>query len=176
MSGRLVELEKLEAASSTGNTFALQLEALVTSTLLPQTPSASLKALLATLHSAISSISPLSPVSAREAAARIENVDIPWVGPVASSPIVGKGKEDSKWTLGWEKPSEIIIGGSWGVCGGYKKGKGEAGGVDMVIVMPEVCISLFRMFRPISLIIRSRLYFQPKTGCHSATSTNDLTI
>ncbi len=142
----LAEIEKLEAASSTGNTFALQLEALVDSTILPHTPPTSLKGILAALHSTISSISPLPAVSAREAAARLKNVDIPWVGPVAFSPVHGKGREDSKWTLGWEKPSEIIIGGSWGVCGGYKKGKGEAGGVDMVIVMPEVCISPFSAY------------------------------
>ena len=57
-------------------------------------------------------------------------------GPDELSPL--KGNTDVKWTLGWEKPAEVFFGGSWAVCGGYKKGKSEAGGVDMIVVIPKV--------------------------------------
>ncbi len=132
----LQEMDRLRASETTGsNTFALQLEALLSSTLLPTTPQASLKSLLLTIHSHILSLPVLPPLHPQEAAKR---TPMTFPGPEEFSPL-RKGA-DVKWTLGWEKPSEVFVGGSWAVCGGYKKGKGEMGGIDMVVVMPQVCL------------------------------------
>lgn len=133
----LAELETLQSAStsssSSSTSFTLQLSALLSSILLPTTPHPALKSLLTTLHSTITSLPHLEPISPK--AAR-KKVDIPLVAPEEFSAY----KADVKWTMGWEKPGEVFVGGSWGVVGGYKRGKGEMGGVNMVVVMPQVSL------------------------------------
>jgi U3 small nucleolar RNA-associated protein 22 len=126
------EMERLTSAAQTGNTFTLQLEALVASTLLPTTPHSGLKSLLAKVHDLVLGLPTLPAVSPRDAVKRTP--DIPFVGGEEWNPL----KSDVKWTLGWDKPAEVFVGGSWSVCGGYKKGKGVAGDVDLVVVMPSV--------------------------------------
>ena len=133
----LDEMDQLRAKEMTGsNTFTLQLEALLSSTLLPLTPPAALKSLLSSLHSHILSQPPLPPVRPREA---VHRTPMTFPGPEEFSPL-RKGA-DVQWTLGWEKPSEVIVGGSWPVCGGYRKRKGEVGGIDIVVVMPQVSLA-----------------------------------
>jgi U3 small nucleolar RNA-associated protein 22 len=123
-------LEELDTLSSTSSaSFNLQLSALLQSTLLPTTPHSTLKELLTTLHSSINSISPSEPVAPREG---IKKVGLPAISPREFLP------RKVNWTVGYAKPSEVFVSGSWSVVGGYKKGKGEQGGVDMVLVMPEV--------------------------------------
>lgn len=126
------EMERLKSAAETGNTFTLQLEALVSSTLLSTTPQPELKAILAKIHDLILGMPELAPLSPRDALKRTP--DVPFVGGPEWNPL----ESDVKWTLGWEKPAEVFVGGSWSVCGGYKKGKGVAGDVDLVVVMPTV--------------------------------------
>ncbi|ORX40762.1 Nrap protein [Kockovaella imperatae] len=132
------ELETLrQTESSGGNTFALQLDALLTSTLLSKTPPAGLKDLLATIHSHIMSLHSLPALLPPKACKRFGQA-IPFPGPDVFHPLK---RADVKWTLGWEKPEEVIIGGSWGVCGGYRKGKKEMGDVNVVAVMPAALFS-----------------------------------
>lgn len=126
------EMDRLRSAQDTGNTFALQLEALVSATLLPTTPAPALKTLLSRIHDFILAMPSLPAVAPARAAERTP--DIPFPAGEAWSPL----KQDVKWTLGWEKPAEVFVGGSWSVCGGYKKGKGVMGDVDLVVVMPSV--------------------------------------
>jgi U3 small nucleolar RNA-associated protein 22 len=126
------ELDRLRSAQETGNTFTLQLEDLVSRTLLPVAPHAGTKDLLSKLHDLILGLPTLAPVSPREAMKRTK--DIPWAGGKEWSPT----RESVNWTLGWEKPGEVFVGGSWAVVGGYKRGKGMAGDVDLVVVMPKV--------------------------------------
>lgn len=128
------ELDRLHAAHDAGNTFTLQLEALLASTLLPQAPHPALKALLSRIHDLILSLPPLPGVSPKQAVKRTG--EIPFPGGAEWSPLIGE--REVKWTLGWEAPGEVVVGGSWGVCGGYKKGKGAMGGVDLAVVMPQV--------------------------------------
>ncbi|WRT70438.1 uncharacterized protein IL334_007436 [Kwoniella shivajii] len=134
------EMEKLRSVEQSGGTsFTLQLSALLESTLLSTTPHPSLKGLLSTIHSSIIGLPSLPGLSPLKAIKRIgDGVKIPFPGGDQWEPT----KENVKWTLGWEKPEEIIIGGSWGVVGGYKKGKGEAGEVDLVVIMPSNLFSL----------------------------------
>ncbi|OCF40806.1 hypothetical protein I317_05418 [Kwoniella heveanensis CBS 569] len=137
----LEEMEALKSVESSGGTsFSLQLSALLNSTLLPTTPAPVLKALLSSLHSTILSLPTLSPLPPAKAYKRIAKGAINAV----TVPSIGEGldqwdpvKNDVKWTLGWDKPEEIVVGGSWGVVGGYKKGKGEVGNIDLVVVMPS---------------------------------------
>lgn len=126
------ELERLRSAQETGNTFTLQLEDLVARTLLPITPHPGTKDLLSRLHDLILGMPPLEAVSPKEALKRTP--DLPFVGGKEWSPLKGA----VQWTLGWEKPAEVFVGGSWTAAGGYKKGKGVAGDVDLVVVMPSV--------------------------------------
>lgn len=148
------EIDRLQAAHDAGNTFTLQLEALLSSTLLKQTPSPQLKALLAAVHDLVLSLPPLPGVSPKQAVKRTG--EIPFPGGVEWSPLKG----EVQWTLGYEKPQEVFIGGSWPVCAGYKKGKGQAGGVDMVVVMPPVS--------PTNSVVRAALIRRtcspPRTG------------
>ncbi|RXK39464.1 hypothetical protein M231_03297 [Tremella mesenterica] len=111
------------------NTFSLQLSALISSTILPQTQS--LKSLLSKIHDIILSLPSLPVVSPERAIRRLGKMTMP---PVAPDEFVAK---DVKWGLGWETPVEILLGGSWSVCGGYKTAKGEMGDVDLVLIMPE---------------------------------------
>ncbi|TYJ58527.1 hypothetical protein B9479_000736 [Cryptococcus floricola] len=136
----VAELEQLRHVEDTGGaTFSLQLSELLESTLLPTTPHPALKSLLSAVHGKILGLSSLEAVAPIKASKRLGKTKMPIVGPEEFSPLK-KGK-DIKWTLGWEKPEEIVIGGSWGVVGGYKKGKGEMGGVDLVVVMPSSMFS-----------------------------------
>lgn len=125
-------LEELDTlTSSTSTSFNLQLSALLSSTLLPQSPHSSLKDLLTSLHSMINSI----PASAKGGVVPkdgIRKLGLPTLSPPEFFP------KKVNWTLGYDKPAEVFVGGSWSVAGGYKTGKGEQGGVDMVLVMPEV--------------------------------------
>ncbi|WVQ80672.1 hypothetical protein IAT38_002777 [Cryptococcus sp. DSM 104549] len=131
----LSEMEALRNAKETGGTtFSLQLSELLSSTLHSTTPHPALKDLLSAIHSTLLALPTLPGLTPAKAAKRLGAVKVPFVGLEEYSP-VGKGK-DVNWTLGWEKPAEILVGGSWGVVGGYKKGKGEMGGVDLVVVMP----------------------------------------
>ena len=71
---------------------------------------------------------------------RLQPVKIPFTHP---SPV---NETEPKWKLGWEKPTELFVAGSWGVVGGYKREKKKVGGkwevgvgkVDLAILMPDV--------------------------------------
>jgi U3 small nucleolar RNA-associated protein 22 len=123
-------LEELDTlSSSTSTSFNLQLSALLSSTLIPQTPHSSLKTLLTEIHTAINAIPDGQAVAPKDG---IRAVGLPIISPPEFYP------RKVNWTVGYENPSEVFVGGSWSVAGGYKRGKGEQGGVDMVITMPEV--------------------------------------
>jgi U3 small nucleolar RNA-associated protein 22 len=123
----LDELDTLSSSSSAA--FNLQLSALLQSTLLPTTPHSSLKTLLTDLHGLINSIPSSEPVAPKEG---IKKVGLPIISPAEFLP------RKVNWTVGYEQPKEVFVSGSWSVVGGYKVGKGEQGGVDMVLVMPDV--------------------------------------
>lgn len=131
----LAELDELRAAESAGGmTFALQLETLLSSTLLSQVPAPALKDLLGAVHDLVHALPSLPAVSPKKADARLGKGSIPFPGPASLSPLKG----EPKWTLGFTPPAEVVVGGSWAVCGGYKQGKGKAGNVDIVVMMPQV--------------------------------------
>lgn len=132
----------LLASSASNSSFDLQVDALVSSTILSKTADPSLSTLLASLHSHILALPHLPSLSPAKAAKRLKGFRIPFTGPQEYNPIRGDINESEmpNWVLGWDKPEEIFIGGSWGVVGGYKKAKGEAGGVDLVVIMPNVSI------------------------------------
>jgi U3 small nucleolar RNA-associated protein 22 len=124
-------LDELDTLSSTSSaSFTLLLSALLSSTLLPTSPHSSLKTLLTTLHSTINSITRVEPLAPKEG---LKKVGVP--STVSPTEFVPK---KVNWTVGYERPVEVFVSGSWSVAGGYKTGKGEQGGVDMVLVMPEV--------------------------------------
>ncbi|GMK59457.1 hypothetical protein CspeluHIS016_0800630 [Cutaneotrichosporon spelunceum] len=130
----LAELDELRAAESAGGTtFALQLESLLSSTLLSPVPATALKGLLGAVHDLVHALPALPAVSPRKAEARLGKGSIPFPGPAALSPLKG----EPKWTLGFTAPAEVVVGGSWAVCGGYKAGKGRAGNIDIVVMMPQ---------------------------------------
>lgn len=129
----------LHSSSSSSNTFNLQLSALLESTLLPTTPNPALSNLLTTLHDTLLSLPSIDPLSPAKALKQLKG-KIPEIAPAELRINRGKGKGKAKevqWKLGFEKPSEVFVGGSWSVCGGYKKGKGVEGDVELVVVMPE---------------------------------------
>jgi hypothetical protein len=130
-------LDELDTLSSTSSAaFTLQLSALLQSTLLPTTPHSTLKTLLTDLHGVINSIPSSEPVAPKEG---IKKVGLPSISPAEFIP------RKVNWTVGYDKPKEVFVSGSWSVVGGYKVGKGEQGGVDMVLVMPDVR-PLFTLF------------------------------
>lgn len=88
---------------------------------------------MTSLHSSILALPSLPGLSPQAAQARLKPTQIPFPPPTQSV----------QWTLGFEPPSEIFVCGSWGVLGGYKRGKrGQVGGVDLAIMMPEVCCAV----------------------------------
>lgn len=126
-------LDELDTLSSTSSAaFTLQLSALLQSTLLPTTPHSTLKTLLTDLHGVINSTPSSEPITPKEG---IKKVGLPSISPAEFLP------RKVNWTVGYDKPKEVFVSGSWSVVGGYKVGKGEQGGVDMVLVMPDVCPS-----------------------------------
>lgn len=135
-------LEELDTlSSSTSTSFNLQLSALLSSTLLPQAPHSSLKTLLTEIHGLINSIPDGKPVNPKEG---IKKIGLPTISPEEFYP----GKVN--WTVGFQNPGEVFVGGSWSVVGGYKRGKGEQGGVDLVLVMPEVSAASIIISRSMS--------------------------
>lgn len=123
----LDELDTLSSSSSAA--FNLQLSALLQSTILPTTPHSTLRDLLTELHGLINSIPSSESIPPKEG---IKKIGLPTISPVEFLP------RKVNWTVGYEKPTEVFVSGSWSVVGGYKVGKGEQGGVDMVLVMPDV--------------------------------------
>ena len=139
----LDELDTLSSSSSAA--FNLQLSALLQSTLLPTTPHSTLKTLLTELHGLINSIPSSEPVPPKEG---IKKVGLPTISPAEFVP------RKVNWTVGYEKPQEVFVGGSWSVASGYKVGKGEQGGVDMVLLMPDVrCLIICSLSIPSSYAI-----------------------
>lgn len=132
----LSEMEALRRAEETGGTtFSLQLSELLEASLLPTAPHAALKDLLTAIHSRILGMPAIESLHPAKAIKRI-GIKVPFPGPAEFSPL--KNGKEIKWTLGWAKPEEVVIGGSWSVVGGYKKEKGEMGGIDLVVAMPHV--------------------------------------
>ena len=130
----LQEMDQLRSGEATGDKgFTLKLEAILKSTLLPPIPQSSLKSLLSAIHTHIFSLPALPALRPEEAALR-PPMDFP--GSSTLSPF-NQGAE-VKWLLGWDTPSEVYIGGSWAVCGGYDKCKGRMGDIDIIVVMPRV--------------------------------------
>ena len=165
------ELDELhQAEASGGNTFSLQLEALLGSTLLPKTPHSGLKALLAAIHSHIMALPPLEALRPRKAVKRLGET-IPFPGPDEFNPLK---RSDIKWTLGWERPEEVLIGGSWGACGGYRKGKKEMGDINVVVTMPAVgsYLSLWsHILTTFSLSSRRRIEWTIDTSTSASTTS-----
>lgn len=161
----LAELDELrEAESSGGTTFSLQLDTLLSSTLLSSTPAPALKTLLGAVHDLVHGIPSLPAVSPREADERLGKGKIPFPGPKRLSPLSG----EPKWTLDFTAPGEVFVAGSWAVCGGYKRAKGVAGNIDLVVVMPEVRLSDDAKLMP-------RTCSLPKTAQLTDTFTSALT-
>lgn len=164
----LAELDELRAAeASGGNTFSLQLDALLSSTLLPSTPSAQLKGLLGAVHDLVHALPSLPALSPPKAVARLaKGSQKGKAEAVPFPPGLELDLAEVQWKLGFEPPAEVFVGGSWAVCGGYKKGKGEAGGVDVVVVIPQVG------YRMIEQELTPRPCFQQRTAQRTATSTS----
>ncbi|KAL7418605.1 U3 snoRNP protein [Cryptotrichosporon argae] len=127
----LSELDALHPSS--GTAFSLQLTALLDSTLLPN-PHAALRTLLSAAHDLVLALPALPGVGPRKAAKRAGGLG--WVGPEKLWPT-----DETKWTLGWDTPAEVLIGGGWGVVGGRKMGKGKMGPIDLIVVMPSAMFS-----------------------------------
>lgn len=136
----LKELDELrDAEASGGNTFSMQLEELLGSALLSTTPAAGLKTLLGAVHDLVHALPEMTPVAPKKAIKKVPGVPFP--GPKALLPMA----EEVQWKLGFEKPTEVLVAGSWPVVGGYKKAKGEEGNIDIVVMMPPVslcCVSI----------------------------------
>lgn len=129
----LKELDELrDAEASGGNTFSMQLDELLGSALLSTTPAAGLKTLLGAVHDLVHSLPEMAPVAPKKAIKKVPGVPFP--GPKALLPTA----EEVQWKLGFEKPTEVLVAGSWPVVGGYKKAKGEEGNIDIVVMMPSV--------------------------------------
>lgn len=87
---------------------------------------------------------PLPALPVRAAAQRLAPVRIPFARP---SPLDAPAGEEPRWTLGWERPKEAFVCGSWGVVGAYKRGikrraegknEVEVSRVDVAVTMPDV--------------------------------------
>lgn len=107
----------------------------------PAPASTALKNILTTIHAHLNAMPVLPALSVEAAVQRLAPLRIPFPSP---SPL-DVGGRDVKWQLGWEKPKEVLVCGSWPVLGGYRKGrkvKGskevEVGAVDLGIIMPDV--------------------------------------
>ena len=100
----------------------------------PPPPASTLSNLLTSLHTHILSLPTLAPLPVDSAIQRLSPHVIPFVHPAPTSKSV-------KWTLGWEKPSEILICGDWSLMGHHRRGKKdgvvELNAIDMAVVMPD---------------------------------------
>lgn len=167
----LSEMEALRHVEETGGaTFSLQLSELLESSLLPTAPHAALKDLLTAIHSRILGMSVVESLHPAKAIKRI-GIKVPFPGPAEFSPL--KNSKEIKWTLGWAKPEEIFIGGSWSVVGGYRKEKREMGGIDLVVAMPHVS-RLHRVRQFTDRIYRA--YLHQKIGLITDISTSECSI
>ena len=132
----LAEMDALRSADVQGGTaFSLQLDAFLTGAILPASSSPSLKSLLSSLHDLILALPPIPLQTPRKAINHLKLAPFALPCPSEFDPLK---EAEVKWGLGWEQPEEVFVGGSWGVVGGYKRGKGSAGAIDMVAVLPSV--------------------------------------
>lgn len=129
----LKELDELrDAEAKGGNTFSMQLDELLNSTLLSSTPAAGIKTLLGAVHDLVHSLPEIAPSAPKKALKKVR--DVPFPGPKALHLLT----EEVQWKLGFEKPTEVLVAGSWPVVGGYRKAKGAEGNIDIVVAMPPV--------------------------------------
>ncbi len=121
-----------------------QINALLQSTLLQPTstskPPPGLTSFLTSIHTHLLSLPSLPPLPLKMAVQRLQPVKIPFTKPSPMS------EKEPAWKLGWEKPTEVFVAGSWGVVGGYKREKKKVGSkwevgvgkVDLAVLMPDV--------------------------------------
>ena len=117
-----------------------QIDALLPNVRPKYSRSAPLDKILHSLHSLLNTIKPISPrhplEASRELQAKGKGIAVPYPLPLPT--------EDTNWKVSFEKPSEIVLVGSWPNKLSVKPKDGEKFGVDVGVVMPEVSIELLR--------------------------------
>ncbi|KAK7689479.1 hypothetical protein QCA50_007271 [Cerrena zonata] len=115
------------------SSFKLQIDALLPNVRPKYTRSTPLDKFLHSLHAflnTLKSIPAQHPLEAsKELLSKGKGVAIPYPLPLPT--------EDTNWKVSFEKPSEILLAGSWPTKLSVKSKDGERFGVDVGVVMPE---------------------------------------
>ncbi|KAF7308582.1 Mannose-6-phosphate isomerase [Mycena chlorophos] len=117
------------------NTFKLQIDALLPNVRPKESRIPPLDHFLSDLHAVLSSLSPVAPQHPLDAARKLikKGVAVPYAMPQPT--------QETNWKVAFEKPSDILVVGSWAnkIC---VKGKDQVKfGVDLAVEMPS---SLFQ--------------------------------
>lgn len=93
------------------------------------------------LYTFLTSLPPRSPTHPLEAARALQKqgINVPYPIPQPS--------EGVKWTVAFERPSEINVVGSWPNKIGVKAASGPAWMVDLALEMPAVRVPAFSQIR-----------------------------
>lgn len=112
------------------NSFKLQLDALLPTVTPKQSHLPPLEKCLFELHSILTKLPPISPNLPLAAAAplKTQGVSVPWPTPVPTA--------EAKFKVGFEKPADIKVTGSWANKLSVMAKDGEGFNVDLAVTMP----------------------------------------
>ncbi|KAL7284370.1 hypothetical protein ACG7TL_001660 [Trametes sanguinea] len=127
------ELRKIKDATDLyrSTSFKLQIDALLPNVRPKYTHAQPLEAFLMSLHKllmGLPSVSPQHPLHASRALSQ-KGIAVPYVRPLPT--------EDTNWKVSFEKPSEIVLGGSWATKTAVKAKDGAKYEVDVAVEMPS---------------------------------------
>lgn len=85
------------------------------------------------LHKLLTDLPPVSPQHPLQASKTLskQGIDVPYVRPLPT--------EETNWKVSFEKPSEILLAGSWATKTAVKAKDSAPFMADLAVEMPSVC-------------------------------------
>lgn len=146
-------------------TFICQIDALLPNVRPKPSRIAPLEHFLHTLHGFLMNLPPVSPQHPLDGSRRLlkKKVAVPYSLPLPT--------EDTKWKVGFEKPSDITLVGSWANKVSVKANDHIPFGVDLAVEMPNVSRPPLT-FSP-ELMYFARPFFKRKITSMAVSSKNE---
>ena len=128
------------------NAFKLQIDALLPNVRPKSSSQPPLDRFLLSLHSFLLDIPPIPPQHPLEASRKLlkKGIAVPYSLPLPT--------EDTNWKVSFEKPTDILLVGSWANKLSIKAKDGKRFGVDVAVEMPDVCFTPVRNWMAKNLV------------------------
>ncbi|KAI8970659.1 Nrap protein [Trametes punicea] len=162
------ELRKIKDATDLyrSTSFKLQIDALLPNVRPKYNQSQPLETFLMSLHKILMAMPPIPPQHPLHASRTLseKGIAVPYARPLPT--------EETNWKVSFEKPSEMVLAGSWATKTAVKGKDGTKFGVDVAVEMPS---SLFQEKDYLNgRIFQKRAYYLAVIASTIAEATSDL--